>query len=131
MVGRNDAGLPVSGDFGAVDKVHHGVVGAKLQHEAPPGSFGLVVRQTTGTANNRCHIGQLSELGGQPGANKWLAIFRNSLLGHRDQRDHPLICFPRIRAETENTVLHKDETFDGRIGVEHLCSRPGKAEIRA
>ena len=59
-----------------------------------------------------------------------LAIFGQARLGQAHQRDHALVGFLRIGAETEDAVLDQHQALDGRIGLEHFRRGLGEAKAR-
>ena len=131
MIGRHHAGLAVARDLRAIDKIHHRVRCAEVQHKTLPGAVAFAVRQAAGAADDRRDIREPRRPGRQFGADKSrLAIFRQPLLRKAHQRDHALIGLPCLGAEAEDAVLDEDQAFDRGIRIEHLRRGFGQTEAR-
>jgi hypothetical protein len=101
-----------------VDEIENGFVAPKLQNEATPGAFSLLIleaaRSTQDGGDRRKRRDGLWQLSGYEAR---LAIFLQILFCTGDERDHTLIGFPRVFPERKDAMLQQNERLDVRFGL--------------
>ena len=130
VVRRHHAGLTDASQIGAVNKIEHGIAGAKVDNQSAPGALRVFVLQAAGAPHDRSDRRKRRDFAAETAKHDGLAVALDKLLGERHHLDHALIRFARALAEGDDAVLAEDEPVAWSGALENLDCLPGKAKAR-